>query len=64
MDMKETQTSQAKTMVVDDLQENRKAARKKRSPFSIIFEVLLYVAIIVYIGYHCTCCFTYHRTRR
>ena len=41
MDMKETQTSQAKTMVVDDLQENRKAARKKRSPFSIIFEVLL-----------------------
>ena len=44
MDMKETQTSQAKTMVVDDLQENRKAARKKRSPFSIIFEVLLYVA--------------------
>ena len=45
MDMKETQTSQAKTMVVDDLQENRKAARKKRSPFSIIFEVLLYVAI-------------------
>ena len=48
MDMKETQTSQAKTMVVDDLQENRKAARKKRSPFSIIFEVLLYVAIIVF----------------
>ena len=39
MDMKEAQTSQAKTMVVDDLQENRKAARKKRSPFSIIFEV-------------------------
>ena len=29
MDMKEAQTSQAKTMVVDDLQENRKAARKK-----------------------------------
>ena len=48
MDMKEAQTSQAKTMVVDDLQENRKAARKKRSPFSIIFEVLLYVAIIVF----------------
>ena len=35
-------------MVVDDIQENRKAARKKRSPFSIIFEVLLYVAIIVF----------------
>lgn len=48
MDMKETQTSQTETMVVDDLQENRKAARKKRSPFSIIFEVLLYVAIIVF----------------
>ena len=48
MDMKETQTSQANTRVVDDLQENRKAARKKRSPFSIIFEVLLYVAIIVF----------------
>ena len=30
MDMKETQTSQAETMVVDDLQENRKAARKKK----------------------------------
>lgn len=29
MDMKETQTSQANTRVVDDLQENRKAARKK-----------------------------------
>ena len=42
MDMKEAQTSQAKTMVVDDLQENRKAARKKRSPFSIIFEAVSY----------------------
>ena len=30
MDMKETQTSQTETVVVDDLQENRKAARKKK----------------------------------
>ena len=48
MDMNETQTSQTETMVVDDLRENRKAARKKRNPLSIIFEILLYVLIIVF----------------
>lgn len=39
------------TMIVDDMKENRKAARKKRSKLSIIIEVILYLCVFVFCIY-------------
>jgi len=41
-------TNQNSENYIDDIKENRKAVRKKRSKKSIIFEVLLYIFIIVF----------------
>ena len=41
-------TNQNQDPIIDDLQENRKAAKKNRSIKGIIFEVLLYIFIIVF----------------
>lgn len=38
-------------VIIDDIQENRKAARKKRKPISYVIEILIYVFIIFFCLY-------------
>lgn len=45
------ETNQADSIVIDDIKENRKAVKKKRSPFSIIIEILIYIFIIFFCLY-------------
>ena len=49
MDMKEAQTSQAKTMVVDDLQENRKAARKKEVRLALFLRCCYMLPLLYFV---------------
>lgn len=46
-----SETNQADSIVIDDIKENRKAVKKKRSPFSIIIEILIYIFIIFFCLY-------------
>ena len=46
-----SETNQADSIVIDDIKENRKAVKKKRSPFSIIIELLIYIFIIFFCLY-------------
>ncbi len=43
--------NQENANVIDDMKENRKAVRKKRSPFSIVIELLIYAFIVFFCLY-------------
>lgn len=43
--------SNSETMIVDDMRENRKAARKKRSKKGLIIEIIIYLFIFVFCIY-------------
>lgn len=44
-------TNQEESIVIDDIQENRKAAKKKRKPISLVIELLIYAFIIFFCLY-------------
>lgn len=46
-----SETNQDASIVIDDIKENRKAAKKKRSPISIVMEILIYIFIIFFCLY-------------
>lgn len=46
-----SETNQEDSIVIDDIKENRKAAKKKRSPISIVMEILIYIFIIFFCLY-------------
>lgn len=43
--------NQENANVIDDMKENRKAVRKKRSPVSIVIELLIYAFIVFFCLY-------------